>query len=393
MKFYKRIITLTITLFWAYLIIACGNKMPLPSVEANPESFGANDTSYIHINPDWDAATLGYTSENPFTPVDIKIGPDDYIFVADSANNRIVTLFMSGFVAQQNNLNSIEPIERPSGLAINETLNLLIVNGTNKVFAWNQYLNTVDIESVLLGEEDDGTRTDDPTVIDSLLKVYTLFEDDSLTDASFNSIAYGSADDNSIYVTYKKYNRILELELQQSALAELTNGRTHPIFTAKWKRDVATEGTGAGTVDNPKGMTTDANGNIYFTQLGGNFLVQKLEHSGSSFSPGYTLYEDPIMDLNRFKGPFDIALGENDAIFVLDTADSGKVTKYHNKGLMAGTKADLGNIGLSQARFPGARSIAISSEEVVYIANTRLNRIDRYQYTVSEEELPDDEQR
>ena len=73
----------------------CGDKMLLPSVQSSIESFGANDTSYIHLNPDWDAATTGYTSANPMTPVDIAIGDDDYIFIADSANNQIITLLKS----------------------------------------------------------------------------------------------------------------------------------------------------------------------------------------------------------------------------------------------------------------------------------------------------------
>ena len=52
-------------------VIGCGDKMQLPTVQINPESFGTNDTSYIHLTPDWDAAALGYSQEFPFTPVDI----------------------------------------------------------------------------------------------------------------------------------------------------------------------------------------------------------------------------------------------------------------------------------------------------------------------------------
>ena len=98
----KRII-ITVSLFIIVFILGnCGNKMPLPSVTANPESFGANDTSYNKIAT-WNAGELGYSPMMPFTPVDISIGNDGYIFVADSANDRILTLSESGMLVQNEN--------------------------------------------------------------------------------------------------------------------------------------------------------------------------------------------------------------------------------------------------------------------------------------------------
>jgi hypothetical protein len=116
--------------------------------------------------------------------------------------------------------------------------------------------------------------------------------------------------------------------------------------------------------------------------------VQKLDKIGFGFNSAYTLYQDPIMDLNRFLGPLDVAIGGNDAIFVIDTADSGRVSKFHNKGALAGTQADLGKKGLVNARFMSAQAIAVSDNEVVYIANTGEHKIERYQYSVSEDDIP-----
>ena len=52
----------------------------------------------------------------------------------------------------------------------------------------------------------------------------------------------------------------------------------------------------------------------------------------------------------------------------------------------------LGKKGLIEARFNGPKSIAISNDEIVYIANTKRNRIERFQYSISEQDLPGDEQ-
>ncbi|MBD3287247.1 hypothetical protein GF337_00450, partial [candidate division KSB1 bacterium] len=136
------------------------------------------------------------------------------------------------------------------------------------------------------------------------------------------------------------------------------------------------------------GITVDDNGNIYFAQLGGNFFVQKLEPRSTGYASVYTLYEDPIMDLNRFRGPKDLALGQNDAIFIADT-EAGVVYKFHNTGSRAGNLANLGKKGLSEATFAYPRSVAVSENETVYIADTENNRIETYQYSVSDTDLPD----
>ncbi|HEX9974708.1 MAG TPA: hypothetical protein VGD14_21770, partial [bacterium] len=64
-------ISLVVTIFLIIAIFGCGEKMPLPSVKSSPESFGANDTSYIRLNNIWDAPAIGYSPANPMTPVDI----------------------------------------------------------------------------------------------------------------------------------------------------------------------------------------------------------------------------------------------------------------------------------------------------------------------------------
>jgi hypothetical protein len=122
--------------------------------------------------------------------------------------------------------------------------------------------------------------------------------------------------------------------------------------------------------------------------LGGNFFVQKLKKQGSGYIPGYILYEHPIMDLGRFAGPLDISLGNDDDIFVIDTADSGRVSKFYNKGTNAGFDANLGRSGLVNARFEMGHGIAFSDDLIVYVADADNNRIERYKYSVSETDLP-----
>ena len=363
--------------------------MPLPPVVGSPDSFGANDTSYIHLEPDWNAATMGYSPANPMTPVDIAIGEDGYIFIVDQQNDRIIAVTESGALVTSDNMDKISSIESPIAVDIDAKLNLLIVNGTNIIYVWNQFINLAGVRSVAVDTTETGELnfTSNFSVIDSVLGVHPFYVDAN-ENASFQGVAFGPSDDNTVFVTDKTDNCILKLNIEMSGAAELNRGHVFPIFHGVYEEDIATFGSGAGTVDNPRKITCDDDGNIYFTQLGGNFLVQKLNNNGQSFSAAYTLYEDPIMDLNRFLGPMDITLGENDAIFVIDTADSGRVSKFFNRGNFAGRPADLGKKGLVEARFNHSMGIAISNEEVVYIANTNDHRIERFQYSVSEDDLP-----
>jgi hypothetical protein len=353
--------------------------MPLPTVQLRPESFGANDTTYIRLTPNWDATTIGLDEEHPFTPVDIAIGEDEYIFVADSLNNRIITLQKSGEQVTAYNLGKIGPVPHPTGVAIDEKLNLLIVNETNQVFVWNQFFNYAGID-----------LSGDQAGRDSLYDLNVFYTDPD-PQAQFHGIAFGPENENSVFITDKRNNRILQLRIQGVEAIQLQSGYPHPRFAGFYEKDIAQYGSGAGTVDNPRGITADDDGYVYITQLGGNFLVQKLESNGVLYKSVYTLYQDPIMDLGRFSGPSDIALGQEDAIFVLDRAAGGEVLKFHNRGAFAGHPADLGNEGLVDARFESPASIAVSREEIVYVANTAANQIERFKYSVSEDDLPDED--
>jgi hypothetical protein len=370
------------------LIAGCGEKMPLPSVLNSPESFGANDTSYIHLDPDWTASSMGYFAENPMKPVDIAIGDDGYIFIADENNNRVITVSQSGDLATYQGLNRISPVENPIGIDINSKLNLLIVNGTNTIYVWNQFINNSGILAVAFDTTENGDLnfTSNRSVLDSVLGIVPFYIDED-KNSSFQDVAFGPVGDNTVFVTDKTNNRILKLDLVIRGVVDI--GRHYfPLFNGLFVENIAEFGSGAGTVDNPRSITCDDNGNIYFTQLGGNFLVQKLKQVGNIYRAAFTLYEDPIMDLNRFLGPQDLALGQEDAIFVIDAADDGKVSKFHNKGTQAGKLANLGKNGLVDARFLNPLGIAVSDDEVVYITNTDNHSIERYQHSVSDDDIP-----
>lgn len=387
-------------------------KMPLPSPKSSDNSFGANDTSYVELNPVWNSAVLGVSLQ---APGDLTISADGVLFLADEGAGKIYALSKAGHALNGEGLDNLA-IPAPRGLAMDSKLNLLIVNGSNQLFIWNQYLNKIRIDSAadagIYRERDKNefvTLTfkelrqrivsggsvpilqrylfrHDPGLVAEARRIYAVYRDPDET-AQFNGVAAGSFGRETVYVTDSDKDRILQLILVPDLALKGTNRTVLFHYAAEVQATVAVFGSGSGTVDEPWAITTDKYENIYFTQLGGNFRVQKL--SAGNFAPRYVLYQHAIMDLGRFSSPYDIALDESEHIFVID-GGTGVVSKYANAGAKAGQLMSLGKKGLALAQFNAGRGLLIS-DDVVYIVEQGAKSIRRFQYSVSDSDIPDDE--
>jgi hypothetical protein len=398
------------------LVFACGceeTKMPLPSPKSISSSFGANDTSYVELFPLWNRAFLGIALE---APGDLTIGADGTLFLADEGASKIYALSKSGQIITGSGLDGLNAVTAPRGLAMDSKLNLLIVNGTNQLFVWNQYLNRVRIDSVA----DSGVFFDreknehitltfaelrqrvaaggsipqlrhylfhsDPERIAAARAIYPVYQDPQ-TAAQFNGVAAGKYGEETVYLTESNFDRIVQLILIPDMALKGVDRTVLFHYTAELLNTVAVYGSGSGTVDDPWAITSDGDENIYFSQLGGNFRVQKL--SAGTFAPRYVLYQHAIMDLNRFSAPYDVALDGSDNIFVMD-GGTGTVSKYANAGAKAGQLLSLGQKGLAQVQFNEGRGLMVS-DDVVFVVERGAKCIRRFQYSVSESDLPDDD--
>ncbi len=405
----KRIHYIIIAILLVLMAASCEySKMPLPVANSSSSGFGANDTSYVELNPVWDATFLGNTLSHP---TDITIGPDGYIFIADEGNDRILVVNQSGEQMTQNGLGNLNNIPAPSGIHIDAKLNLYATNGSNTVYAWNQYFNTVSIDSVsdriviknyttgdtlhvTLAEAYSGEDAFPGYQFQSILfegysadkhpirDVYTFYKD-TQAGTQINDIT-SIGDD--LYATDSGNQRIIKIALIPAWFVKTSEEFVLLHYRGAFSSNAVTYGSGAGTVDTPWSIVSDDD-NIYFSQLAGNFLVQKL--SAEDFTSQFTLYQDAIMDLNRFVEPRAIALDETGDLFVMDTG-SQKVQKFFNTGTRAGQVADLGERGIAVTEFNDARGLMVS-DQVIYVVESGENRIRRFQYSISDEDIPDDE--
>jgi hypothetical protein len=394
----------------AFIQLACDQqKMPLPVPRTTADTFGANDTSYVELYPAWDQTVVG----TPLVaPSDLTMGPDGIIYLANEGADQVLALTKAGQIVPAPGLTGIP---HPRGLAIDSKLNLLIVNGHHQIFCWNQYLHFVPIDSVAqTGVYYDQAKRD--TVHLTFLQLqawaasgrtlpslqYFLFEkNEALADyargvttffqhdnqaVTFNGVTAGKFGSGLIYATDSQLDKIIQLQAVPDLAIKISRRQILFHYRGIYVKEVASYGSGSGTVDDPWAITTDTEENIYFTQLGGNFRTQKL--TANTFTPRYVLYQHEIMDLGRFTAPYDLSLDDAGAIFVLDTG-AGYVYKFGNAGVRAGQLLSMGRKGLAVTTFKDARGL-FARDRIVYVVETGANRIRRFQYSVSDADLPDD---
>lgn len=347
------------------LLAGCLEQMELPDPEKlGNSSFGAGDTTYLPVSPVW-GSDLGLVA-----PVEVSISHAQHIFVADTGIPDIAVfsqygerLDLTDSTFATLDIGSISPDFRPMDLDIDGRLNLLFIDGSNKVYRWNQFWNIHGIDSVateilfqhvetgefqwvdtdspfiysLMSSPQWYARLDsshysaDQAVIDSLLYPHVFFDMASpINEAldifpqpqrtTFSAISAGRLDDMFFYVADSLYDRLIIGFLLRNGAVKLGNGETYFTHIGIYAGSPRQEGTGAGFINQPTGLDVDAFGNIYYTQLGEFIYVHSVTREFDHSSPSrFVLNIHDIMDPGQYSGPFDVAVDMNQMIYVANT--------------------------------------------------------------------------
>ncbi|MBI66984.1 MAG: hypothetical protein CMG65_04280 [Candidatus Marinimicrobia bacterium] len=366
----------TLYIIISFFIWGCLEKMPLPSdINVNTE-FVAGDTTYLLVNPIWDD-TYGF-----ITPIEISIAPDGHVFVADSAAKSIFVLDQSGNMlngySSLMNMNDIaDTIIYPIDIDIDQKMNVFFIDGSNRIYRWNQYWNKIGIESYasfatflnpstgdtirrsnnaiqwfeLINHPDyimiEVEWSNNQSMIDSISLPHVFFEgswsrnvfadlyyesDKNL----FSGISTTLGNDNFMFAQDHYHNRIIKILMDRSQYIKLVNGERVWMHSGTFEQTVVSEGTGAGTVNAPLGIDIDYAGNLYYSQGGEFFSIHKVK---PVVTGAYTVYQsafqegtNEIMDLFRFTSPADVAVDLNQNIYVANTEDQEiQVFDYNGK--------------------------------------------------------------
>jgi uncharacterized protein (TIGR03663 family) len=121
-------------------------------------------------------------------------------------------------------------------------------------------------------------------------------------------------------------------------------------------------GRGRGQFNEPRGLATDAQGNLYVVDTKNN-RIQKLSPSGEVLAVWGEEGDKP----GQFKDPHGIAVGPDGSVYVADTWNH-RIEKFDANGtFIKEWKAEPG--------FWGPRGIAVNKDGVVYVTDTGNKRI------------------
>ncbi len=360
-----KVLLLALAVF--YVGGGCIEKMQLPT-EIQVE-FSVGDTTYLKVNPEWNADE-GF----PFLrPTEISIAPDGHIFVVDSLLKSIFVFSQDGVVLEEGfqalrnlTLDDGTPLT-PLDVDIDRKMNVFFVDGSQKIYCWNQYWNDVGIDSVavagtfshpsygdstvitgsdawmdLISDPDWSLErvqwSDNQALIDSLLQPHVFYDGAWLRNvykdvhyesskSRFSAISTTKDVDNFLYVTDNVpdslNNRLVKILFEPAGLIRLSTGAEVWAFRGVFGQTVVGFGTGAGKANHPVSIDVDGDGNIYYTQAGQFFAVHKIRPLTTG---AYIIYPsvfqpqvNDIMDLSRFQNPEDVAVDLNQYIYVANT--------------------------------------------------------------------------
>jgi len=355
------------------LISACLQKFSIPDDIENKSGleFGAGDTTYLQLSPVW-GENYGIGD-----PTEISIAQDGRIFIADSVAQSIVVLDQDGDqpdgfsvlrnLEDQNGVN-ISPID----LDVDQKMNVFFIDGSQRIFIWNQYWNTAGIAQIsssgtfrhiqtgTLQDETAGTEswlsllnndewelestifTTDQFVIDSLLNPHLFYDGRMVKNqyldpyykpdsSQFTGISSPAGQSNMIFVsdsyggTNNQY-RLVQISFQKSRLLELKTGESVWAFTGVFGTTIKGYGTGAGTVNEPLSIDVDYQGNLYYTQAGDFFpvhmIIPNLSGDFAVYSSGFQPEASDIMNASLYGTALDVAVDENKNVYIVDGSDS-----------------------------------------------------------------------
>ena len=351
------------------MTISCVDRFVIPSNinSSDPVNFGAGDTTFLQIKPLWD---IGYGIDQP---TEISIAQDGRIFIADKGRNSILVIDQNGETPMgfeqlldltDNSGSSISPID----VDIDKKMNVFFIDGSQKIFVWNQFWNQAGINRVSTSGTFKHSLTDvdttvdagteiwmallndqawelinaelenDNLLIDSLLQPHIFYDGSSSvnkyldtyydSDSSlFSALTSSGNDENKIFVTdnfggINNQYRILQIDFKKSLLLELSSGDSVWSFIGHYGSTIKGFGTGAGTVNEPLSLDVDYQGNLYYTQTGDYFPVHKISPNLSGdfaiYTSGFQPEVDDIMNSDMFNFPTDVAIDNNMNTYVVD---------------------------------------------------------------------------
>lgn len=348
---------------FSLIAVECdSNKLDISEIiesQSDQNAGKIGDTVYIKQNPDW----KGFNR-----PMDIIIGHEPFVYVADTYNDRIVMMNLNGDVL------GTKSVKHPVALAQDFQDNLIVCATLDTAIQGNA-ISVSAVYKIDLYASGHNIAAAPVTMLLPTSSDFRFIDEIKRREYTGVCVFY----DNSFYISRKGPENLSQFDpdnsilmFQKTAYAGVKKdtliGRV-PLITP--------EGTGLVSASKISSLTPFNRRNMDFvvTLLGENsFKTQWLQFVSTGIFTGYVSKFQPgnakMMAVNRFLQPEDAAVDYSGNIFVADAAKDS-IFKFNAYG------EELQSFG-GPSVFNHPYAVAVFNK-VVYVADTDNNRILRFQ--------------
>jgi len=423
----KNIFNVLILLFFS----SCIEKFIIPEniINDDLDPLSAGDTTFIKISPSW-GPEFGFIN-----PHEISIAQDGRVYVADSTLNSIFVFNQNGEKPPGfNSLLDIVDAEdmpiSPTDVDIDKKMNVFFIDGSQRVFKWNQYWNDIGIKKVstsglfrnvntqldtlvnydselwysILNDDNwlalDITGEEHQEIIDSLLRPHIFYNGSDEINryldsyyksemSTFSGLTTTNGSENYIFVSDNyggtdNQHRIIEIAFEKSILIELNNDEFIWGYRGKFGSTIKGYGSGAGTVNDALSLDMDYQGNIYYTQGGDFFPLHMIQPNLSgdfaTYTSGFEPSSDDIMDALVYDQFFDVSVDDEKNVYAVDK-NKNKIHVFNSYGQYFKTIGSENKPILSSPK-----AVAIDNRGVVYVCSPGDSSIHRFKLSNSLDE-------
>jgi hypothetical protein len=346
-------LTLYLFLFAVVLFAGCGDKLSLDEFPiTNNGNVNIADTVYILQSPVW----TGFNG-----PEDVHLGYEPMVYIADTKNNRIVQMDISGGYIGQLGIN------KPHKISQDFNFDLLVIGDT--------VLATSDTISILyrINTVAAGGIISNASKITLMLSNYPTPNSSNLR--KFTGVT--TFTDNSYIITRTGPEDPYGID-PGNALLKVTGRNTVNSVTVL--TGFQTTGNSFYSIENVSGITSISNSSTDFiisrsypdTATLNKVLYFTYNSTNGTYDPKYTSPSTGIVN-TKFGEPDDVALDANQNIFVIDSYRN-YMFKFNNTGREM--PESFGNTNGNNT-FHNPKGISYFNK-IIYIADTGNNRILRY---------------
>lgn len=335
---------------------SCGEKLDLGQFPltntGNPVT--SSDTSYVQQTPVW----TGFNG-----PEDILLGKEPLVYVADTKNNRVVQMDLSGV-----EIGSIT-VSKPVALAQDNNFDILVIADTVLV-------STGDTLSVLYRIKLVGPPANGFISNGVLLRLLSSDFPTPLTSRKRRFTGVSTYPDNSILLSRRGPDNSNNLD-PDNAIMKCTgvNSVSVMLYTG-----FQVSGNGVYSIDRTSSVSAAGNNNFDFLltrntpQSGFKTEWFEYDNTTGAFNPRFLPEGNTDILKLEFGLPEDITTDPNRNMFIVDAAKDS-LYKFNSLGKLL--KESFGGPGTGDNKLSGPKGVAFFNR-VLYIADTGNNRIVRY---------------